>query len=150
MDAPDDVRVAKLVEMHPRWDFDLEPPPAGPRRGFARQRGGSGRIRYAFGADERGEFLEFYSFHRVWGDLHARIRADGKIEPLDVLETAVPVTGDPDEDRRVVEAQNERNRRVLQELDEAGLLSGGPIPASFELNAALVSGLLDPDDSADD
>lgn len=142
-----DVLVAKLVEMHPEWDFAFEPPPAGPRRGFVRQRAGSGGIRYVFGEDERGPFLEFYSFHRIWGDLHARIRSNGGVEGLDVLETAVPVTGDPDEDRRVVDAQNERNQRLLKELDDAGLLSGGPVPASFEINAALVTGLLDPDDA---
>lgn len=150
MDRPGDVLVGKLVEMHPGWDVAVQPPPSGPHRGFARQRGGPGLVRYVFGEDERGGFLEFYSFHRVWGDLHARIHEDGTVEGLDVLETAVPVTGDPDEDRRVVEAQNERNQRLLRELDDAGLLSGGPVPASFEINAALASGLLDRDDPADD
>ncbi|HEX2195682.1 MAG TPA: hypothetical protein VHJ76_02050 [Actinomycetota bacterium] len=148
-DPQGDVLVAKLVEMHPGWDLVIEPPPAGPARGFARQRDGAGRVRYAFGEDERGSFLEFYSFHRVWGDLHARIRADGTVEELDVLETAVATTGDPGADRRAAEAQNRRNRRLLKELDDAGLLSGGPVPASFEVDAALASGLLDEDDPAD-
>jgi hypothetical protein len=150
MDPPGDVLVAKLVEMHRGWDLAVEPPPAGPRRGFVREGGGPGRIRYVFGVDGGGRFLEFYSFHRVWGDLHARIREDGTVESLDVLETAVATTGDPDEDRRLIEAQNRRNRRLLEELDDAGLLSGGPVPASFEINAALATGLLDRDDPADD
>lgn len=142
MDRPGEVLVAKLDELHPGWDVAIEPPPEGPRKGFVAQKGGAGRIRYAFGEDANGVYLEFYSFHRVWGDLHARIRGDGSVEPLDVLETAVPATGDP----RAVEEQNRRNRRLLQELEEAGLLSGGPVPASFEINAALASGLLDPPD----
>lgn len=143
MDRPGDVLARKLDEMHPGWGVAVEPPPAGPRRGFVRQAGGPGRIRYVFGEDERGIFLEFYSFHRVWGDVHARIREDGTVEGLDVLDTAVAVTGDPDEDRRLVEAQNRRNQRLLVELEEAGLLSGGPIPASFEIDAALAGGLID-------
>lgn len=148
MDRPGDALVRKLVEMHPGWGIAVEPPPAGPRKGFVRQSGGPGRIRYVFGDDDRGIFLEFYSFHRIWGDVHARIREDA-VEGLDVLETAVAVTGDPDEDRRLVEAQNRRNQRLLVELDEAGLLSGGPIPASFEIDAALASGLIDPEEGRD-
>jgi hypothetical protein len=148
MDQPGEVLVAKLAEMHPEWEVAVEPPPGGPRRGFVSERGGPGRIRYVFGEDERGGFLEFYSFHRVWGDLHARIRDDGTVEGLDVLETVVPATGDPDQDRLLVEAQNGRNRRLLEELDATGLLSGGPVPASFEINAAVVAGLLDPEEGA--
>lgn len=149
MDRRGDALVAKLVEMHPGWGLEVEAPPAGPRQGFVRERGGPGRIRYVFGQDDDGLFLELYSFHRIWGDLHARIHEDGTVEHLGVLETAVPVTGDPDEDRRAVEEQNRRNRRLLKELDEAGLLSGGPVPASFEINAALATGLIDPTDPAD-
>ncbi len=148
MDPPPDVLVRKLVEMHPGWDLAVESPPAGSRRGFVRQRGGPGLVRYVFAGDERGSFLEFYSFHRIWGDYHARIYEDGTVVGLDVLETAVPVTGDPDEDGRRIEAQNRRNQRLLRELDEAGLLSGGPVPRSFEVNAALASGLLDRGDPA--
>ncbi len=149
MDRRGDALVAKLLEMHPDWDVEVEPPPGGPRLGSVRERGGPGRIRYAFGEGDNGAFLEFYSFHRVWGDLHARIHEDGTVEGLDVLETVVPTTGDPDEDRRAVEQQNRRNRRLLKELDEAGLLSGGPVPASFEINAALATGLIDPADPAE-
>ncbi|HEX2294085.1 MAG TPA: hypothetical protein VHN37_02120 [Actinomycetota bacterium] len=145
MDPSHDALVRKLVEMHPGWDLEIEESHGPLRSGYVRQRGGSGLVRYVVGEDDRGRFLEFYSFHRIWGDLHARIRADGTVEDLDVLETAVATTGDPAEDRRLAEAQNRRNRRLLKELDEAGLLSGGPVPASFEINAALASGLLDPD-----
>lgn len=146
MDRLEDALVAKLAEMHPGWGVEIEPPPAGPRWGFVRERGGPGRIRYVFGEDRNGAFLELYSFHRVWGDLHVRIHEDGTVEQLDVLETVVPVTGDPGEDRRAVEEQNRRNQRLLKELDEAGLLSGGPVPTSFEINAALATGLIDPAD----
>ena len=149
MDPSSDARIVKLAEMHPGWGLAVESPPAGERSGLARQRGGAGLVRYVFGEDDRGGFLEFYSFHRIWGDVHARIYEDGTVEHLDVLETAVATTGDRDEDGRRVEAQNERNRRLLRELDEAGLLSGGPVPASFEINAAIANGLLDLDGAGD-
>jgi hypothetical protein len=148
VDPAQDVLVSKLVEMHPGWGLAIESPPAGVRGGCARQRGGSGLVRYVFGEDDRGRFLEFYSFHRIWGDLHSRIYEDGTVEGMDVLETATVATGDPDEDKRLVEAQNERNRRLLKELDDAGLLSGGPVPVSFTMNAALTTGLLDPEGDA--
>jgi hypothetical protein len=150
MDPSHDARVAKLVEMHPGWGLSIESPPGGEQTGFLRQKGGSGSIRYVFGEDERGGFLEFYSFHRIWGDVHARIYEDGTVESLDVLETVVAESGDPAEDARRIEALHERNRRLLKELDEAGLLSGGPVPTSFEINAAIVSGLVDPDEDAGD
>lgn len=149
MDHGPDVLVQKLVEMHPGWDVAVERPPTGPRRGAVRQRGGSGVVRYVFGEGERGTFLEFYSFHRVWGDLHARIYEDGTVEGLDVLETALPISGDRDEDRRRIEALNRRNRRLMRQLDDAGLLADGPVPVSFEINAALATGLLDPGDARD-
>lgn len=34
----------------------------------------------------------------------------------------------------------ERNRKLLQELESAGLLSGGPVPMSFTVNSYLVTG----------
>lgn len=150
MGTSHDARVAKLAEMHPGWDVAIESPPGGPRSGFARQKGGSGLVRYVFGEDERGGFLEFYSFHRIWGDLHARIYDDGTAEPLDILETTIAPTDDAAEYKREVEAQNLRNQRLLKELDEAGLLSGGPVPASFEINAAIVTGLVDPGNRSGD
>jgi hypothetical protein len=144
MDRGSDVLVQKLVEMHPGWDLAIERPPAGPAKGFVRQRSGSGLVRYVFGEDEKGGFLEFYSFHRIWGDLHARIYEDGTVEGLDVLDTTLPTTGNRDEDRRRAEAQNGRNQRLLRELDDAGLLADGPVPVSFTINAAIAGGLLDP------
>jgi hypothetical protein len=149
------VMVRVLEEMHPRWDIDVRPPPEGPTSGAARQAGGSGLIRYAFLEDERGAYLEFYSFHRIWGDLHARIYESGEVQHLAELETAVAVTGDPVEDARLREQQERRNRLLVDELEAAGLLSGGPVPGSFVANAAIVTGLVDgeplrPEDDADE
>ncbi|MFN2524809.1 MAG: hypothetical protein ABR505_00870 [Actinomycetota bacterium] len=148
MSSSTDVSVRKINELHPGWDIEIEPPPAGPRTGSIRQPGGSGLIRYAWNADDQGPYLEFYSFHRIWGDDHRRIYESGEVMGLDVLETTVPLTGDPDEDKKLTEAQNEGNRKLLAELEEAGLLSDGPVPMSFTVNAALATGLVDPDKDA--
>ncbi|HEV2755503.1 MAG TPA: hypothetical protein VG318_06970 [Actinomycetota bacterium] len=94
-------------------------------------------------------YLEFYSFHRIWGDSHARIYASGEVERLAVLETMLAVTGDPVKDAQQREQQDQRNRVLIEELEAAGLLSGGPVPSSFVINAPLVTGVIEsekPDD----
>ncbi len=138
-----------LEEMHHGWEFDIQPPPAGPVSGAARQAGGSGFIRYTFSTEELNPYLEFYSWHRIWGDAHARIYDSGEVERLAVLETALEVTGDRVKDGQQLDRQNQRNRLLMEELEAAGLLSGGPVPNSFVINAALVTGVIDagkPDD----
>ena len=138
------VMVARLEEMHPGWELDIKPPPDGPASGAARQAGGSGLVRYTFSEEGSRPYLEFYSFHRVWGDLHARIYESGDVEHLPVLETALAVTGDPEKDSQACEEQNRRNRALLEDLEAAGLLSGGPVPGSFSVNAAIATGIVDP------
>ncbi len=132
-----------LEEMHPGWELDIRPPPAGPVSGAVRQAEGPGLIRYTFATDQANPYLEFYSFHRVWGDSHARIYESGEVEGLAVLETTLAVTGDPVKDEQLREQQNQRNRMLIQELEAAGLLSGGPVPTSFVMNAGLVTGTID-------
>ena len=142
--------IEELKERHPEWGIDITPPPEGPSAGAVRQAGGSGLIRYVFGENERGRYLEYYSFHRIWGDSHRRIYGAGDVESLDTLETMRVVDPDPATDRKNVEEQNERNRRLLEELDAKGLLSGGPVPGSFVINSALVTGVLDEDEPSED
>ena len=137
------IMVERLKEMHPGWELDIQPPPKGPASGAARQAGGSGLIRYTFSRDEQKSYLEFYSFHRVWGDLHARIYESGEVQHLAELETTLEVTGDPEKDRQQREQQNQRNRALMEELEAAGLLSGGPVPNSFVINAAIATGVVD-------
>lgn len=150
------IMVARLEEMHPGWEIDIRPPPDGPAAGAVRQAGGTGLIRYVFSTAGHRHCLEFYSFHRIWGDLHARIYESGEVEHLAQLETMLEVTGDPEKDRRAREQQNQRNRALMEELEAAGLLSGGPVPSSFAINAAIVTGVVeagasrpDPDENDD-
>ncbi|MFN2390120.1 MAG: hypothetical protein ABR575_11025 [Actinomycetota bacterium] len=148
MPAKDPIAVAlaaRLAELHPGWGLAIEPPPIGPSRGAVRQREGSGLVRYVYAADDRGRYLEFYSFHRIWGDSYARIYESGDVEHLPTLQTMLPVTGDPDEDARARDEQNKANQELLRRLDDAGLLSGGPVPMSFQINSAIVTGAIDAD-----
>lgn len=141
-----DVIIEKLKELLPSWDIRIEPPPKGPSSGDIRQPGGSGLVRYVFAENHRGRYLEYYSFHRIWGDSHVRIYVTGEVEWLDTLGTTLIVTGDADADARQRERLHVYNQRLLAELEEAGLLSGGPVPRSFQINAAIVTGEIDPDD----
>ncbi|MEX2458252.1 MAG: hypothetical protein WD770_04640 [Actinomycetota bacterium] len=90
---------------------------------------------------ERGEYVEFYAFHRIWGDHHARIYADGEEVSLETLETTfISPPDDPEATERSRRQMEERNQRLLAELEDAGLLGGGPVPNSFTINAFLVTG----------
>jgi hypothetical protein len=140
--------IKRFIEIHPGWNIDIQPPPKGASSGSIRQPGGSGLIRYVFGDNERGRFLEYYSFHRIWGDSHARIYAAGEVESLDTLETTLMVTDDPTEDRRQRDLLHRRNQRLMADLEQAGLLSGGPVPGSFQINAAILTGAVDPDEDS--
>ena len=123
------------------WLVELPPDDLAERRaGSLRQRNGSGSVRYAFGSTARGEYLEFYAFHRIWGDAHQRVYASGEVEHLDVLGTSYIESDDAEESRRRREQMHERNRRLMEDLDRAGLREGGPVPMSFEINAHLVTG----------
>jgi hypothetical protein len=133
---------AKLAEMHPEWGIDIKPPPAGPSSGAVRQQGGSGLVRYVWRDGDRGRYLEYYSFHRIWGDLHVRIHESGEVEWLPTLTTTFIV---PDEDAAAREKLHKENQDLLQQLDEAGLLSGGPVPMSFQINSAIMTGAIDPE-----
>lgn len=137
------VMVEKLEELHPGWALDIQPPPDGPASGATRQAGGSGLVRYTFSRDEHGPYLEFYSFHRISGDLHQRIYESGEVRHLATLETTLAVTDDPEKERQLREQQDRRNRTLVEELEAAGLLSGGPVPGSFAINAAIVTGIVD-------
>lgn len=51
--------------------------------------------------------------------------------------------------RRRTEEQDERNRKLIEELDRAGLREGGPVTMSFEVSAYLTTGHRDLDEGGD-
>ena len=81
-------------------------------------------IRFRFSEDSRGEFLDFYSSHRMWDDQHNRLYADGTMETLDALLPWVlyPPNATEEEKREAARLVQEHNERVSLELQRNGLL----------------------------
>lgn len=76
----------------------------GERRGRIVEAGWA--IWYAFGSDERGEYLDYDASHKMMGeDEHTRIREDGSVEVLDGT-SLERLASDPEEDVRF-EAKHE-------------------------------------------
>ena len=77
-------------------------------------------IWYQFGSDEDGEYLDYYSSHRMTNDSHVRIHEDGRVESLDSLWEVRPTSKDPDENARLENEFWEHNERVSRILEEKG------------------------------
>lgn len=88
--------------------------------GCLRQRGGHGLIRYAFGKFDGKDSLEFYSFHRIQGDYHARIHARARWSRLPSWRQCSGLGSS-----RGDATANRRARRTEQEADR-GARPGGP------------------------
>jgi hypothetical protein len=90
------------------------------------------RIRYQFGADGRGAYLDYYASHRMGDDRHVRIYASGEVEELPAyVGTAFrPAGATPEEDAEVVRRLAEHNARVTEELAAKGFdeLTDSPMP----------------------
>lgn len=88
------------------------------RRGAIQRQGWD--IQYVFGADESGEYLDYYAAHRMTDDVHLRVRANGQVEELPAIASMFVTSEDPGEAQRLQEAYFERNRRVAEMLDAKG------------------------------
>lgn len=76
------------------WGIQLPPADLAQRqRGQLSQSGWC--IWYLFGADEQGDYLDYYAHHPVSGDEHRRLRTNGGRECLPALHWPDP---DPDRD----------------------------------------------------
>ena len=69
-------------------------------------------VRWLFGTDDDGEFLDFYAVHRMTNDRHVRIRENGEMVHLEAMADFM-VVGKEDEYYR-------RNRRVARMLKRKG------------------------------
>lgn len=77
-------------------------------------------ISYLFDSDEKGEFLDYYSHHRMTSDSHVRLYADGRVEGLPCLRDLRPCSQDPVEDERLKAEYFDHNRRVSELLRGKG------------------------------
>lgn len=81
-------------------------------------------LTYLFGQDERGEYLDYYTRHRIAGDQHIRIYEDGSWEHLEVISPFGPLcSDDPVENERLRREDQEEVARIRAMLEAKGFSS---------------------------
>lgn len=80
-------------------------------------------IDFSFGADEDGEYLDYYASHRMTDDEHVRLRADGSSELLPALRSMLLTSLDPVEHARLEREYFEFNKDVMNLLRAKGFRS---------------------------
>jgi hypothetical protein len=101
------------------------------RRGKICQRGWA--IWYLFGANERGEYLDYYAAHRMTNDTHVRLYEDGSTEWLDAICGMRRCSEDPAEDARLEAESLAKARRVEAMLAAKGFGMQGNEPFSIQI-----------------
>ena len=80
-------------------------------------------VDFVFGANEKGEYLDFFAVHRMTNSRHNRIYSDGTQIGLEyVREWGYAVGATDEETRRNREEMCEHNERVYEILRKKGLL----------------------------
>lgn len=92
---------------------------------------------YLFGADEQGEFLDYYSSHRATGDSHARLYANGRIEYLPSIQGGWCSSPDPEDAARQKAKFFAENQRIAKMLEEKGFGLVGDEPGGVQINRYL-------------
>lgn len=118
------------------WDIRL------PAEDIAHRRSGriieaGWTIWYLFGSDSEGEFLDYYSAHRMTGDDHYRIYVSGKCERLPVVRDMRMCSDDPEEDARLDAEFYADNQRVAEMLQAKGFNLRGDEPGGVQMNRLL-------------
>ena len=132
----------RFAETFARWMIRL------PEEGVVARRRGKivaegWAIWYLFDRDAEGEFLDYYSCHRMTGDEHVRLREDGSEEHLDALRELRIMSPDPEEDKRWEREFDEENRRVAEMLAAKGFCIEGDEPGSAIIHRFLLTGGMD-------
>jgi hypothetical protein len=87
-------------------------------------------IRYVFGSDAEGSYLEFYATHPTISDTRVRIYGSGETKDLEALDSMYgydpKIPGDLE---RAARESRERNTRIAEELETLGLYPEGNINA---------------------
>lgn len=100
-------------------------------------------IWFLFGIDEQGEYLDYYSTHRmVLGDEHMRLRMDGSEDELPTICDCRKLSSDPVEDAQLEKAFLSENQRISELLKAKGFGIEGDEPISAQINRALSTGEL--------
>lgn len=118
-----------------RWEIALPAGDIAQRKRGKIQKGGW-VIRYLFGADEKGEYLDCYAQHRNCED-HYRLYANGERQNLPTPWDVYQITGDPIADAKAKEAFLAHNQEVASLLAEKGFGIEGNEPLGIQLNSLL-------------
>lgn len=94
-------------------------------------------IWYLFGSDEGGEYLDYYSAHRMTSDDHYRVYANGKCQRLPVMRDMRMSSADPEEDARLDAAFYADNERIAEMLHAKGFNMRGDEPGGVQMNRLL-------------
>lgn len=80
------------------------------------------RIQYLFGADEQGEYLDFYARHRMTNERHERIYASGQMLGLPTMHEFMvfPADASPEDKARIEQEYYAHNRAIGALLREKG------------------------------
>jgi hypothetical protein len=91
-------------------------------RGEINERGW--QIKYTFGKNERGEYLDYYATHRNTNGRHVRIYADGDNEDLISYQEFVvyPENASEGDKAEIEKSYQEHNQQVTEVLEEKGFL----------------------------
>jgi len=119
-----------------QWNIRLpEEDVAHRRRGKIVQ--GGWAIWYLFGADENGEYLDYYAAHRMTCDQHVRIYANGEEKGLPAINDFRAASKDPIEDERLEKEFFEENQRISELLEAKGFGMQGNEPGGVQINRYL-------------
>jgi len=90
------------------------------RRGEITQAGW--HIRFLFGSDEKGEYLDYYSSHRMTNNDHMRLYESGEVEDLPALSDGFFSPSDPEEHVRLQAEFELEEQRTAELLKAKGFL----------------------------
>jgi len=97
-------------------------------------------IWYCFGRDDRGEYLDYYSSHRMTSDDHIRLRPAGEVEALPALPWLRRSSADPVEEARLEAEFRAECRAIADMLKAKGFFIEGDEPGGVAINMLLRSG----------
>ncbi len=102
------------------WALTL-PPGATEARAPGLVEGSGWRIRYVFGSDDRGNYLDYLASHRMTNARHVRLRAAGEAESLPCTHEMFAWDGTPDGKARAEAEYRAHNSRIGEMLRAKGL-----------------------------